>query len=94
MVLLAAENLFLELEFRGDLDQTWSGCAYDLSEMGIIIHFTVHRRGAIKLCMIEYVKCLNPELKRFRLGYSQQFGQRHVKVVDPRAIEKSSRKIS
>jgi hypothetical protein len=94
MVLLAAENLFLELEFRGDLDQTWSGCAYDLSEMGIIIHFTVHRRGAIKLCMIEYVKCLNPELKRFRLGYSQPFGQRHVKVINSGTMEKSSGHVS
>src|SRR5208282_8129 len=94
VALPASQNLFLELEFRGDLDQTWSGRAYDLSEMGIIIHFTVHRCGPVELCVIEYVKPLNPELERFRLGYSQPFGQRHVKVVDSGTMEKSSGHVS
>src|SRR5580658_5375077 len=87
-----AEKLILEREFYGHLNQSWSSRADDLAEMRVV-HFPVDRGSSIELGMIERVECLQPELKRFRLGYSQHLVQRHVKVTDSGAIEKSPRNI-
>lgn len=57
-------KLFLESEFRSELNQAWSRRADDLSKMRVIVHLAIHRSGPVELGMVEHVECLNPELER------------------------------
>ncbi len=46
-----------EVEVGCDLAQPWRGCADDVSEARIIIHFAVHSSDPVELSMIECVEC-------------------------------------
>src|SRR5208282_2479196 len=89
----AAHSTRSKAEFDRKLHEPGRCGADDLSEMGVIIHLPIYRRRPVELGMVEHVECLKPKFKRFRFGYSQQFCQRHIKVIDSGATEKSPRHI-
>ena len=74
--------------FHCELNQSWSGGANDLTK-GRTVNIAVHGTRAVKLRMVEYVKCVQPELEGFRFGQPQAFLHCHVVVVDPRTREES-----
>ena len=52
-----------EIYFPHDLNQSWSGRADDLAKIRVA-NIAIHRLRAVKLRMIECVKCLHAKYQR------------------------------
>ncbi len=88
-----SRNSALEAELQRQLHLPGRHGVDDLSEAGAA-DVAVDRGCAEELGMVKHVESLKAELHRFALANPEVFLQRHIKVLQPGAVEEAARRVA
>ena len=78
----------LEVELDRQLHQPGSGRTDNSSEIRIV-DLPIHRRGTVKLRVVEYIESFDPDIERFRFREPHRFADLHIEVHNAGAMKEA-----